>query len=348
MVDAFRVGVVGTGFGERVQIPGFRKAGFDVVAVGSARKERAEAVAAKWDIPAAYDDYASMLDGGGLDVVSVVTPPHLHRAMSVAALQRRLHVLCEKPFAMDGAEAEAMVAAAEASGTVHAVDFEFRYLPVRQEAKRLLDAGYVGEVRGANVLWFGDFLSERTGRPFGWLSDREKGGGLLGAAGSHAIDLIRWLLGEPTEVASSVRTFVPRRTTPTGDARAVTADDAFVLRLRMASGAEVVMHFNAAVGVPTSRIELVGTDGTLVMERDTLLGAKAGEAMAPLPVPPPEEALDADDARLQPFVALARRFAANLRGEARELPTFEDGLRCQRIMDAARASSARGETVRLG
>src|SRR6266545_8135839 len=111
---AVRVGVIGTGFGANVQVPGFKcVSGVEVVAITSAHLDRAQAVAAQHAIPHAYDDYREMLRDLELDLVSVVSPPYLHHEMTLAALEAGAHVLCEKPFAMDLGEALAMRDAAD-------------------------------------------------------------------------------------------------------------------------------------------------------------------------------------------------------------------------------------------
>ena len=99
-----RIGVIGVGFGSRIQPPGFLSEGLEVVAVCASRQERAESVAREFGIPHAYADYREMLRLPGLDAVSIVTPRHLHHPMAMAGLAAGKHVLCEKPFAMDQGE----------------------------------------------------------------------------------------------------------------------------------------------------------------------------------------------------------------------------------------------------
>ncbi len=93
-----------------------------------------------------------MLDNEKPDLVSIVTPPNLHCPMSLAALSRGIHVLCEKPFAMNLDEAKQMNAAAENANVVAMVDYEFRFLPARTYAAELLRQNYIGEIRMADVV----------------------------------------------------------------------------------------------------------------------------------------------------------------------------------------------------
>src|SRR5215475_1980096 len=142
-----RVAVAGTSFGGNVQIPVFQShPRTEVIAVSSGRAERAAAVARERAIPAYYSDFEEMLDKEKPDIVSIVTPPNFHFPMTMAALSRGIHVLCEKPFAMDFSEARQMKAATDHTAVVAMVDFEFRYVPARSYLADLVRDGFVGEI----------------------------------------------------------------------------------------------------------------------------------------------------------------------------------------------------------
>src|SRR5437588_479938 len=129
---AVRVGIIGTGFGGAVQAPGFRCInGAELVAIASARMVRAKAVATEFGLSHAFDDYRKMLETVPLDLVCITSPPYLHHEMTMAALDVGAHVLCDKPFAMNADEAAQMLQRAQRSGLVHALDFEFRFVPAR-------------------------------------------------------------------------------------------------------------------------------------------------------------------------------------------------------------------------
>ena len=114
-----RVGIIGTGWGASVQAPAFRcVAGAELVAITSGRLARAQAAGKEFGIAQVYDDYREMLRSAGLDLVSIATPPSLHLEMTLAALDAGVHVICEKPFAINAAQGAAMVEAAAQSGRV--------------------------------------------------------------------------------------------------------------------------------------------------------------------------------------------------------------------------------------
>src|SRR4029079_2059959 len=119
-----RVGVIGTGFGGLVQVPGFvKRPDVELVAIASEREKRAKEFGERFGV-AGYGDYRRMLEEQELDLVSVTAPPYLHHEMVMAARAKGRSVLCEKPLAANLGEAREMLAAAEKAGVIHAVDHE--------------------------------------------------------------------------------------------------------------------------------------------------------------------------------------------------------------------------------
>src|SRR3954451_1362770 len=274
-----RVAVIGTSFASAVQIPGFQLLpGVDVVAVASAREERAAQAAEKFGIPNAYGDWRKMLDEVECDLVSIVTPPYLHHEMTLATIARGRHVFCEKPFASNVAQAVEMVQAAERSGLVHAVDHEFRYRPARARLKELIDGGHLGEPRVIRWGWLLGMLAEPRSMAWTWWSERSKNGGILGALGSHLIDSLLWWFGDITEVTAQLNTFVTRRPTQDGTSwDEVTADDNVALLLRFASGARCTVDLSGVARPGRLLLEAYGTDGAIAIEDDERLLMATGK-----------------------------------------------------------------------
>ena len=347
-----RVAVIGTSFASSVQIPGFRLCeGVEVVAIASGREERARQTAERFGIPRAYADWRRMLDEVDCDLVSIVTPPYLHHEMALASLERGRHVFCEKPFALDVAQAREMLARAEQAGLVHAVDHEFRYRPARRLFKELIDAGHLGEPRVIRWGWLTGGLAEPEGRAWSWWSEREKGGGWFGAIGSHLIDSLLWWFGDITEVSAQLNTFVPRR--PKEDRSGwgdVTADDDVALLLRFASGARCTVDLSGVTRPGSNRLEAYGSAGALALVEDAELhAAKGTEPFAPVEIPDRLVRSVEGDPRLAPFVELAERVLARVRGEGGpgDFADFRQGLRVQAVMDAAHESADTGRAVRV-
>jgi predicted dehydrogenase len=339
---ALRVGIVGTGFGARVQVPGFRAAGYEVTAICSADPARARAAAEQANIPAAVDTVDQLVERDDVDVVCVTSPPTLHREHTLAALAAGKHVICEKPMARDTREAREMLATAERAGVVHAIDHEFRYTPARSKVKELVETGAIGEMRLALVMEMTGMLVDPARPRQEWWLRRDRAGGLLGALGSHWIDSLIWWLGSVDRVSSELAISAETRPTTTGGSVRVTADDTAQLLLRMSSGAIATIQLSSAVHHPSRRVILYGGDGTIVLGGDgrVLLARGSGALEEVLPAGTTDGA----------FEGLARRVREHIEagptGKADAAhPTFADGLRVQEVMDAAYRSAEIGGAV---
>jgi len=344
------VGVIGSGFARTSHLPGFRAcAGAEVLAICSGTRSNAEAAAQQYCIPHVVSDYEEMMLIEELDLIDVVTPPYLHHPMVMAALEAGKHVLCEKPMAMNSREAEAMYEKAEDAGVVHLIDHELRFNPTRKRMKDLIDDGYIGRLRNVALATISNSGRDAYSRRWSWWYQQEKGGGMMGANGSHQIDQLRWWFGDIDSVCGRVLTFVKDRAMPAScEMRPVTTDDFNSFLMRFTNGAEgMVFLTSVACHTRGSRIEAFGDEGSLILEGDKLRGAQKGQdEFEDLSVPDPAESLDGILPNIwsRSFVHLAQHMidAIRLGKKVDEGATFYDGMRCQQVMDAVRASCEQG------
>ena len=201
-----RIGIIGAGFARTTQIPGFRDCmGARIVAIASKNPERAASVAKEFEIEHVANDWRELVARDDVDLVSVVTPPATHMEITLAALDQGKAVLCEKPMAMNAAEAKRMTEAAEKAGVLALIDHELRFLKSRQMMRSMLTSGAIGDVRHCNYVFRSDYRGVLD-RPWDWWSDETMGGGTLGAIGSHVIDSFRWMLGTEISAVSCMLT----------------------------------------------------------------------------------------------------------------------------------------------
>jgi predicted dehydrogenase len=347
-----RIGVIGTGFARRVQLPAMTLVpGVQVTAIASGRRANADAAAREFGIANVFDDGEALARSDAVDAVIVSSTPDTHARYAIAALEAGKHVLCEKPTAVSATDAAAMRdVAARHPDRLAWMDHELRYEPNRRKVRELIRAGAIGEVEHLELVLRpylrGDGRPQAADAPWSWWFDRSKGGGILGAVGSHLIDLCRyWTGAEVTWAAGSVATFVTERTDERGTRRPVTADEYASCVLRLGERAFATLTLTTAAHHGTGHWgQITGRDGTLVLSGETKLEmAKAGAPLADASV------LDDLWERTKPnnmwarsFVRLLRDFAAAAQGAAPtgEPATFTDGWRIQRVLDAVRAGTA--------
>jgi len=335
----YKVGVIGSSFGGAVHVPAFRAQGnFEVVAIASPANARR--VAAERRIPQAFTSWQEMLESADIDVVSVATPPFEHRAAVLAALARGKHVLCEKPFGLNVAEAEEMLQAARAAGTVSALAHEFRYLPTRFAIAELIENGHLGPLREIEFASFASNLRESGTRPNSWWFDFARGGGLAGAMLSHVIDTAIWLAGRPPVRSVGLsRTANPVRTAAGETFTSDVADGAFAL-LDFGQGLVANLGVDGTHATDSSVLAVHGERRTAVASGPSILDetlfAVDGEETAELELlPDPYAKLASVHRNVPAFVHLLDRFVARLEGGTASLPTFGDGLATQRVLEAA-------------
>lgn len=344
-----RVGILGTGWGARVQVPAFRDAGLHVAAIYGRSADTARSVATAHGLRL-FTDWRELVTSDQIDLVSIVTPPLEHAEMAIAALQAGKHVLAEKPTAMNVDQAKAMLRAAECHPNQLAmIDHELRFLPSWKEARHLMHE--LGGIRYVEVRFSSPGRGDRS-RPWTWWSDAEAGGGVLGAVGSHFIDAVRYLVGEIGAARATLRTVVASRPHTAGQ-RPVTSDDHAIVELRTVGGTHVTMLLSvvAAVDEPTV-MTINGEEGALRLVHRELWRTRQRKF----------ETLSVDDAADREgdsaggafgtgTLYLARALAAWAAGDRAALQpaaTFADGLRQQQVLDTARRSAAHGggwETV---
>ena len=336
-----RVGVIGTGFGRLVQIPVFAAhPRARVVAVAGATPGKAARVAAEFGIPHAFDDWRDLIRVD-LDLVSITPQPVHHRTMALAAAGAGRHILCEKPMALHAREAEEMLTEASRAGVVHVIDHELRFNPNRRKIKVLIDEGFIGRPRHVLITIVGSGRSDPT-RPWTWWSDAGQGGGLLGAQGSHQIDLLRYWLGDVEAVTGTVESFIQERPAD-GGRRRVTSDDFATFALRFRSGAVAAVLLSVVAAHPEGpRIEVWGEDGSLRLDgHERLWGAGRGEEWKELTEPETVTAppgMDYSALWGLSFVRLADHLVTSVLDGAPLAPaaTFADGVAVHRVMDAVR------------
>ncbi|WP_037733078.1 Gfo/Idh/MocA family protein [Streptomyces megasporus] len=321
---------------------------------------------------AAETDWRALIARDDVQLVDICTPGSSHAEIAIAALEAGKHVLCEKPLANTVEEAEAMAEAARAArarGQIAMVGFNYRRLPAPALARGMVEAGRIGVLRHVRVTYLQDWLTD-PGFPLTWRLRREQAGsGALGDIGSHAIDIAQYLAGEPLAgVSALTETFVRERPLPEGTAVGlsgtkgagrgrVTVDDAALITGRLASGA--LASFEAtrfATGRKNAlRVELNGERGSLVFDLERLNElhlydgteppSTAGFRRVLVTEPdhpylegwwPPGHGLGYEHS----FVHQARDLLlAVASGEPPE-PSFEDGLRVQRVLAAVEESAA--------
>jgi predicted dehydrogenase len=221
----------------------------EVVAIASRSLESAQQAATALGIERAYGSYGQLVNDPNIEAVYIPLPNHMHAEWTIAAVRAGKHVLCEKPIALNAAEAETMIAAAGESDVVLREAFMYRFHPAWQKARQLLDEGRIGEVTAIDS-WFSYYNDD----PTNIRNIQEYGGGALLDIGCYSIHLSRMIMGsEPTGIKASVQR------------DPVTGVDTYTGAI-LEFGNKVATFGCSTRVEPDQRADIYGTDGRISIE----------------------------------------------------------------------------------
>jgi predicted dehydrogenase len=356
-----RAALVGTGMIAAVHRRAAILAGAELVGVLGSRPERSQHAARRWGLPAAFTDLAD-LAGSPADVVHVCTPNATHAPYVEALLAAGKHVVCEKPLGVSLAEAERMNTLAQQAGVVATVPFVYRYHPVVREIRARAMASQYGHWNLLHGHYLQDWLLSSSASS--WRVDPAQGGLSRAFAdiGSHWCDLVEWVSGERLDTLTArLSVAVPERPVspdgPPGDGQraAVRTEDVATVLFRSATAVPGSMLVSQVAAGRKNRLwfELDGSAGSAVFDQENPESFWTGTAEGSQVFVRASDSGSAEQRRLSYlpaghaqgygdcFAAFVADTYAAISGERPGgLPTFADGLRSARIVDAVMRSAA--------
>jgi predicted dehydrogenase len=359
-----KLGIVGTSWWvDAMYLPALKDhPQAELVAICGRNLLRAQEMAARWGIKQAYSDYEAMLSGD-LDALIIASSNETHYEMTMVALAKGLHVLCEKPLALSYAEAKEMFEMAQHKGVKHMTPFTYSFMPTVRYLKELIDGGYIGQPYHCNLRYYTGFGRETK---YLWRFDADRAGsGASGDIGSHFIYLALALYGEVTGVFAKLAKHIKRPAlNPQGEVY-TQADDHALFTLQFANGALGSIQASAVASEESAfgqhhQMEFHGSQGSLHSYTDwdrvqQVSGSQAG-AGPTRPLEIPEHIWNGvrrdtvhntykDVFRTQDV--MARAFVTDIVEDRASKPDFEAGMRVQQIIEAALLSQREARWVDL-
>lgn len=273
-----RVGIIGGGFGLNVQAPIIQTHPMmKLTAICTMKRHQLpNGIFSGKNIPTHYRNWKEILDYEELDLLFISSLPPYHFNMVKTALIKGINVVCEKPFTMNRHESNELVELTNHFPAKVMIDYEWRFLPIRQKMKEL----FLNNIGG--LIHFDYHISsaqydhlQSTKR--GWMAQKQQFGGMLGAIGSHMIDCMRWIVGDEIEkINGFVHTHVSE-----GAGEFRDADDAFFIHGKMKNNSTFSLQLLSGVNHGFgSQLRIFGNSGTIVLMNDHTL--KYGKGSKPL------------------------------------------------------------------
>ncbi|MDD5627010.1 MAG: Gfo/Idh/MocA family oxidoreductase [Patescibacteria group bacterium] len=323
--------------------------------------------ARQWGWKNSCTDWRDLIERDDIDLVDITAPNNSHAEIAIAAAKAGKHVFCEKPLAMNVIEARDMLGAVKEAGVKHMINFNYRKAPAIALAKKMIDEGKLGKIYHFRSVYLQDWIINPD-FPIVWRLDKTvAGSGSLGDLGAHIVDLARYLIGEFKFVVGMGETFIKERplteigTTgglaakATGGKGEVTVDDATLFLARFVNGAVATFEVTRfATGRKNyNRFEINGSKGSIVfnLERmneleyynvddpEGLQGFRVIQVTDPShPYMqawwPPAHIIGYEHTFIHQVYDLMQAIASDKQAS----PNFEDGLECQRVLEAVKCS----------
>ncbi len=349
-----------------------------VLKVIAGSKTKLEDFAATWGYEEVTYDWRSILERDDIDVVDIGSPPYLHKEMVIEAAKAGKHIICEKPFSLSYADAKEMLEAAEKAGVVHYLNHNYRRVPAVAFAKQLINEGRIGRVYHWRGAYLQDWVTDPH-FPLTWhLRAELAGGGPLIDLSTHAMDLARYLIGEPSAVSTVNKTFITERPLPGEGAATFSAGSGIdlsktgLVTVDDASFTVVEFECGALGSVETTRLatgcknvntfEIYGSKGSIKFNLESMNELEFMDASQPASEQGFRRILVTE--RQHPylsawwpaghiigyehtFVNAFRDFLMAVDGKEAIKPDFHDGVQILRIVEAMKKSSSEQRRVAI-
>ncbi len=357
-----RIAIAGLGFGESVHIPAaLSNKNIELVGLWHHRPERLEEACIKHNL-FAYKTWSHLLNDPTIDGIIIATPPEPRFELALEAIKAKKHLLLEKPTCLNTNEVMELQRNALKRNLKIAVDYEYRAVPIFMQAKRLINEKKLDEPYFVKLDWL---MSSRANpdRPWNWYSDETLGGGVLGALGTHAFDMIHWLIGPTYSLNAINSTSIKERTCPLSKkAKTVTSEDVSISQLQIKSINNNLIPGQVNLSAVTKNskgfsLEIYCKNGTLILssenQKDYVHGfglwfSNKGDILKNIQ-PDSDLAFSKiwTDGRIAPVARIQNWWGQSIKDNTPIIPGLVEGLASQKVCDKVKESNSIGIKIEI-
>lgn len=345
-----RLAIIGTGGMANNHAKRFKDIkGCALVAAVDVSRERVEKFAADHGIPNIFNSVDELLSWNQFDAVSIVTPDAFHAAQSIQCLKAGKHVLCEKPLALNHADAMKMVAAAQKAGVINMVNLSYRDWPAIQAVAKVIATGKIGEIRHVEASYLQSWLPSkvwgdwRTTSAWLWrLSTKHGSRGVLGDVGVHIVDFATFPAGPIKSVYGKLKAFDKAKDNRVGE-YVLDANDSAVMTVEFANGALGTIHTTRWSGGHANRLflKISGDKGSVEID------SERSTSSYKISVGPDLDKAQWKEVATKPTPNNYARFIKSIRTGLQDQPDFARGAEVQKVLDAVITSDAKGKPITI-
>ena len=361
-IQPIRIAIAGLGFGENVHIPAsLFNEDFELVGLWHPRPERLREACSMHKLHP-FENWEDLINTQNIEGIILATPPEPRYELALSAIKAGKHLLLEKPTCLNSDEVMELQRNALKRNLKIAVDYEYRAVPLFMQAKRIITEKKLDEPYFVKLDWL---MSSRANpdRPWNWYSDEDSGGGVLGALGTHAFDMIHWLIG-PTHSLSAINsTSIKERVCPISKKnKKVTSEDVSIsqMQLKSINNNLIPVQVNLSAVTLQSKgfsLEIYGKNGTLILSSDNqkdyvhgfgLWFSDKGDILKSIQ-PDSDLAFSRiwSDGRIAPVARIQNWWAECIKDGTPIVPGLVEGLASQKVCDKVKESNKTGMRLKI-
>ena len=357
-----RIAIAGLGFGENVHIPAcLSNKNIELIGLWHPRPDRLKEACNKHNL-SSYYTWKDLINDSKIEGIIIATPPAPRYELALEAIKAGKHLLLEKPTCLNSIEVSDLQRNALKRNLKIAVDYEYRAIPLFMQAKRLIKEKKLDEPYFVKLDWL---MGSRANpkRPWNWYSDEDSGGGVLGALGTHAFDIIHWLIGPTYSLSTINSTSIKERVCPQSkNIKKVTSEDVSIsqLQVKTIDNNLIPVQINLSAVTKQSRgfsLEIYAKNGTLILSSENqndyvhgfgLWYSSEGEVLKN--IQPDSDLIFSKtwtDGRIAPVARIQSWWAQSINDGTPIIPGLVEGLASQMVCDKAKESNSKSMKLEI-
>ena len=357
-----RIAIAGLGFGKKIHLEALKESDYLIpTTIYHYKKEKGPSLEKETGLNF-YHDWEKLVKSKDIDGIIIATSPESRFKLAKEALENNKHLLLEKPVALTSEEIEELQRISLINNLSVCVDFEYRAVPLFLQTKKIIDENILGKIYLIKLDWLMGSRSDPK-RAWNWYSLREKGGGVIGALGTHAFDMLNWFFGESIKVSGKISTSIKERSLPNSSKiLEVTSEDICIANLEITNYDSTLIPCQVSLSSISKNgrgfsLEVYGSEGSLFLRSENQKDYVHGFSLNFSNIEDNKCNLTADphynfvktwtDGRIAPVKRIHDLWAESINNQTPVIPGLSEGLRSQRVCEAIRKSSESGINIKI-
>ena len=360
--DKLNIGIAGYSFGKKVHLEALKESTFlNPFCFYHPKKEKCQTIEQETNLKC-YSQWDELINNKKIDGLIIATPPEFRYELAKKALFNHKNILLEKPVALQSKEIEDLQILSLKNNLSVCVDFEYRGVPLFLQTKKILREYQLGEIFLVKLDWLMQSRLDPN-RKWDWYSQEDKGGGVIGALGTHAFDILHWFFGETTKVNGKITTSIKERpTNKSGEKYKVTSEDTCLANLEINNFGNGLIPCQVSLSSVAKRgrgfsLEVYGSKGSLFLNSQNQDDYIHGFQLKLVDISNKIKEIIADDTfqfnkewsdgRIAPVKYIHNLWQESIKSKTPVIPGLHEGHQSQKVCEAIKLSSESGMTIEI-